>query len=184
MAYFEPTQRSSVHQAIFKLSPALAPSVSNIKHACQLKIPLVEKISPHKPHPPALETTNQLLINTLIRVNFSIFEDGTEGFTLAYISSALAHQKGRAVRQRSDPVWLEAEQAVLAMARKFEQVLCRETRISGRIFFAVRCACVYVYMCLYSVTYNHAAWHYHTYLSLNATIMDLFYGGLVVLMCV
>lgn len=52
----------------------------------------------------------------------STFEGGIEGFTVAYTAGALAQEKGRSVRERSDPVWLEAEHAVLAVARRFQQV--------------------------------------------------------------
>lgn len=52
----------------------------------------------------------------------STFEGGIEGFTVAFSTGALGNQEERSVRDRSDPVWGEAEGAVLAAARRYQQV--------------------------------------------------------------
>ncbi len=50
-----------------------------------------------------------------------VFEGGVEGFTAAFTAGALGKQEKRSVRERSDPVWGEAEGAVLTAARQFQQ---------------------------------------------------------------
>lgn len=49
------------------------------------------------------------------------FEGGVEGFTVAFSAGSLGNQAKRSVRERSDPVWAEAEGAVLKVARRFQQ---------------------------------------------------------------
>lgn len=49
------------------------------------------------------------------------FEDGAEGFTVAFLAGSLGKQAKRSVRERSDPVWADAEGAVLKVSRGFQQ---------------------------------------------------------------
>ncbi|CAN0165148.1 unnamed protein product [Hapterophycus canaliculatus] len=57
------------------------------------------------------------------------FEGREEGFAVAFLAGALARQEMRpSARERSDPVWSAAEEAVLAAARRFQQAGCEIIR--------------------------------------------------------
>lgn len=56
-----------------------------------------------------------------LRVPSSTFEGGVEGFTVAFLAGSLGKQAKHSVRERSDPVWADAEGAVLKVARGFQQ---------------------------------------------------------------
>ncbi|CAM9239896.1 unnamed protein product, partial [Scytosiphon promiscuus] len=51
------------------------------------------------------------------------FEGTVEGFVVAFLAGALSRQKTHpSARERSDPVWAEAEGGILAAARRFQQL--------------------------------------------------------------
>lgn len=50
------------------------------------------------------------------------FEGGAEGVTVAFTAGILGKREGRSVRDRSDAIWSAAENAVLTVARRFQQV--------------------------------------------------------------
>lgn len=101
---------------------------SGVKHLHQVQHSTYSPFTTaHVDHPPTHPPTHDLLLSLVCRGlgTLSTFEGGVEGFTVAFSAGALGSQEKRSVRNRSDPVWAEAEGAVLAAARPYQQVNMR-----------------------------------------------------------